>query len=74
MRALSALLFLFAAGCGQSFDERYAETEKELQAKAAEMDRALEPQVQETPSAAGQGAAQGRPLPASGAKNEDVPR
>lgn len=54
MRVLSALLFIFASGCGQSFDERYDETEKELQEKAAEMDRALEPQMQETPAVAGQ--------------------
>lgn len=42
MRLWAIPFFLLLAGCGQSFDERYEETEKELVAKAREMDRQLE--------------------------------
>jgi hypothetical protein len=41
MRILAIIPVLLVAGCGQSFDERYEETEKKLEAQAAEMDRQL---------------------------------
>ncbi|WP_284126625.1 hypothetical protein [Parerythrobacter aestuarii] len=51
MRALAPCLLLLAAGCEAEpdFDERYADAEQEVNAKAEELDKALqEPSMAKT--------------------------
>jgi hypothetical protein len=46
MRRLTLLPLILLAGCGQDFDDRYAETQKQVKAKEVRIDKAAEKQAQ----------------------------
>lgn len=55
MRYAAALILLALSACGEkNFDQQYAETEKQLKADAARLDREMEAQAKQEPGEATQ--------------------
>jgi hypothetical protein len=51
-RILSLLPFLLLIACQKDFDERYAETEKQLKAEAGQLDKDMAKEAKKEPSEA----------------------
>ncbi|MEP7349890.1 MAG: hypothetical protein ABI668_08075 [Sphingorhabdus sp.] len=49
MRCFALLLVLFLAACEKDFDTQYAETEKQLKADAARLDREMAEEAKKEP-------------------------
>lgn len=49
MRFLAALMLVLLAGCSKDFDQQYAETEKQLKADAARLDKEMAEEAKKEP-------------------------